>query len=290
MELGDEDLATMVSLLSGERLRTFLILTGSLRSAVSLHQQTLKVACSLMGVISVIEISLRNAICDRLSLHFKTDDWLRNPPSPFKWREQERGKVCEAVSSAQRAAYAKLGSVQKRFIDECVFRNGPPDRIGHEQHVKIRQRFIDVPNGQVIAQLTMFFWKRLFSVDYEQSLWRPSLKRVFPNKSLTRSDVALRLEQIYQTRNRIAHHELVYGNRLRQAIDAIDFVICHLGSDGTNPASGSPMMRFLREERRILDDQANALNARIKMLSKTAHGVGGISDTQQSRLMPEAQS
>ncbi len=43
------------------------------------------------------------------------------------------------------------------------------------------------------------------------------------------ADVAQPLEDIYQARNRIAHHEPLYGSRLGRTTIAIDFVCRHLG-------------------------------------------------------------
>ena len=225
MELSDEALAAVTLLLSGERLGTFLKLAGSPRPAIALHQQTLQVAGSLMCVTAIVEIALRNTICDQLAAYFGRGDWLRNPPAPFIWREQEKTRIGEAIASAQRAAYAKLNMAQKHAIDDRLFRDGVPTALSHEKHSKIRQRSLLVSNGQVIAQLTLFFWMRLFSTDYEAALWRPVLKRVFPDKQLRRADVAVQLECIYQTRNCIAHHEPVYGHRLRDTLEAIRFVI-----------------------------------------------------------------
>jgi len=93
-----------------------------------------------------------------------------------------------------------------------------------------RQATINVSAGQIIAQLTMHFWKRLFSDDYEKILWKRALKKVFPNKTISRSDVAKCLEVIYETRNRLAHHEPVYGRRLDAILEAVEFVCQNLGS------------------------------------------------------------
>jgi hypothetical protein len=268
MELSDEALAAVTALLSGERLGTFLTLAGSPRPAVALHQQTLQVAGSLMCVTAVVEIALRNTICDQLSSHFGTGDWLRNPPPPFSWRDQERTRIGEAIASAQRAAYAKLDTVQKRAIDERLFRNGVPAALSHERHAKIRQQSLPVPNGQVIAQLTLFFWKRLFSTEYESSLWRPVLKRVFPDKTLRRADVAVQLERIYQTRNRIAHHEPVYGHRLRDTLEAIEFIITRLGQRA--PDTSTPLAQLLADEWQALSAQADELRKRIDAMSAGA--------------------
>ncbi|WGS49138.1 hypothetical protein LFL96_15405 [Paraburkholderia sp. D15] len=149
-----------------------------------------------MSVTAVIEIALRNAICDRLSEHFGGEGWLRCPPAPFVWKDEERGKIEAAVRGAQRAAYIKLDAADKRALDEVAFRRGVPPDLEHELRIGARQRSIVVRGGQVITQLTLYFWKRLFSREYEQTLWKPALKRIFPSKAIDRSTVAVQLEQI----------------------------------------------------------------------------------------------
>ncbi|MFD1559231.1 hypothetical protein ACFSHT_26900 [Paraburkholderia silviterrae] len=265
MELSDDTLAAITLLLSGERLGTFLALAGSPRPAIALHQQTLQVAGTLMCVTAVVEIALRNTICDHLANHFGTTDWLRAPPAPFGWRDQEKTRIGEAIASAQRAAYTKMDTAQKRTIDDRLFRNGVPPGLTHERHAKIRQQSLAVPNGQVIAQLTLYFWKRLFSAEYESPLWRPVLKRVFPDKTLRRADVAVQLERIYQTRNRIAHHEPVYGHRLHDTLEAIAFIVTRLGQYA--PCHATPLAQLLVDEWRTLSAQAAGLRASFAAMS-----------------------
>jgi hypothetical protein len=277
MELSDEALAAVTLLLSGERLGTFLAIAGSPRPAIALHQQTLQVAGSLMSVTAIVEIALRNSVCDHLTGHFGTGDWLRNPPVPFIWREQEKTRIGEAIASAQRAAYTKLDAAQKRAIDERVFRKGVPVELSLQRHSKIRQRSLSVSNGQLIAQLTLFFWKRLFSAEYESALWQPVLKRVFPDKSLRRADVAAQLERIYQTRNRIAHHEPVYGYRLGDTLEAIEFIVTRLGQRTASAAT--PLAQLLANEWRLLSTQADELGRRMQVMS------GGIESTFSRRML-----
>lgn len=265
MQLEDRQLAEITRLLSMERLRTFLSLAGSAHAAVDLHQKTVRIAGTLMCVTAILEISLRNAVCDQLTAYFGTLDWLRHPRSPFSWRHQENAKIGEARASAQRAAYAKMNSAAKHELDARLFPKGVPAHLSHEQHMKVRQQAIVVPTGQIIAKLTLFFWKRLFSQEYEHVLWRPALKRVFPDKVLKRADVALQLERIYQTRNRIAHHEPVYGRRLEEAITAIDFVIERLGSPHAH--SDTPLARLLSDDRTSLLRQADSLSRHREALS-----------------------
>ncbi|MFM0210495.1 hypothetical protein PQQ96_24125 [Paraburkholderia sediminicola] len=209
----------------------------------------------------MVEIALRNAVCDKLTEHFGVEGWLRRPPAPFAWKDEERGKVEAAVRSAQRAAYAKLSPSEKRALDKAAFRRGVPPGLGHEFRLDARQKAIVVPGGQVITQLTMYFWKRLFSNDYEQTLWKSSLKRIFPDKRVDRSAVATQLEHIYQMRNRVAHHEPVYGRRLFETLAAIDYVVSNLGMAGSDGCT--PLHKMLQPEHAAPENQARALQIRI---------------------------
>jgi hypothetical protein len=101
--LDDEELKAVADLLSRERLSTFEALTGSTRAAIALHQQMLRLAGALMSVTAVIEIALRNAVCDKLADYFQVDGWLRRPPAVFSWKDEERGKIEAAIRNAQRA-------------------------------------------------------------------------------------------------------------------------------------------------------------------------------------------
>ena len=262
--LSEDDVAAVALFLSGERLAKVRAIAGSTREAIALHQQMLQLGTSLMTVTAIIEIALRNAICDRLSEHFEVPGWLLTPPAPFAWDNLEKVKLGQAVRSAQRAAYAKMTQAEKHALDVDAFPAGVPSGIGHDDRSNKRQKAISVATGQVIAQLTLFFWKRLYSEDYQQRLWRTALKRVFPKKSLKRSDIATQLERIYQTRNRIAHHEPVYGRRLAETLAAIDFVTANFGAAAAD--GKTPIGRLLEAERAVVEEQATALEARLAEL------------------------
>ncbi len=269
IKLNEQDVATIALLLSAERLAALTELTGSTREAIALHQQTLQVGASLMTVIAVIELALRNSICERHSQHFGVAGWLSRPPTPFKWRADEKRSINRALAAARRATYAKMSQAEKHALDSLAYPNGRPATISHSERSLARQAHIKVSEGKVIAELTMYFWKRLFSGDYEESLWKTSLKRTFPNKALRRADVALQLERIYQTRNRLAHHEPVCGWRLDDTLVAINFVAAHLGS--TNGDMDTPLARLLGDEIRLVTEQARMLDERLASF-RTAAG------------------
>ena len=60
------------------------------------------------------------------------------------------------------------------------------------------------------------------------AFWQPTLKRTFPDKRLTRTDVSKNLEIIYEARNRIAHHEIIVGTKFSETIDVIKFIVKNL--------------------------------------------------------------
>lgn len=87
-----------------------------------------------------------------------------------------------AVDSAKRAEYSKLSQAQKAALDALAYPAGRPANTSHLRRAKGRRRQLVVNEGKVIAELTLYFWKRLYGQEYDQSLWRTTLKRTFPDK------------------------------------------------------------------------------------------------------------
>lgn len=242
----DAEIFDLVRLLSAERLKALTELTGSAQTAIELHQATLALGARLMSVVATIEISLRNAVCENLSQHFGVDSWLLQPPVPFQWKEPEKKKAIQAQDSAQRAEYAKLSQADKGALDLLAYPNGRPPNTSHAKRSKDRRKRIPVSTGKVVAELTLYFWKRLYGPDYEQTLWRPALKKTFPNKKIKRADVATNLEQIYQARNRLAHHEPVLHRRFADTIAAIEYITQNLGSK--SPDENLPLAKLIAND------------------------------------------
>lgn len=234
----------IVRLLSAERLVAFVRMSGTERGALTPHDHTIRIASALMPVICLLEIALRNAACERLRAVFATPDWLMSPPRPFAWRDSEGKKLVDAARQAQQASYAKLTESEKKRLDGIAFPSGVPRNTGHMRRSQARQRTLDVTHGQLVSQLTLFFWKRLFSADYEDALWKRGLKALFPDKTVGRSAVARRLEIIYKARNRIAHHEPIYGPRLEELIAAIEFLVVRLENRACDEGSALAKLTF----------------------------------------------
>lgn len=233
-EISTKDADQLVAMLSPERLHWLRTLTGSERTAILLHQETLQLGTDLMKIVATVEIALRNTVSINLSQHFGVDNWLQQPPVAFTWKEQERKKIPQAVDSAKRAEYSKLSQAEKGSLDGLAYPNGRPPNTPHSKRAKDRRKQITVSEGKVTAELTLYFWKRLYGPEYEQSLWRTTLKRTFPDKRLSRAIIASNLEIIYQIRNRLAHHEPVLHRRFSEVVKAITFVAENLNLASTD--------------------------------------------------------
>lgn len=261
MTLDESDVATLAILISADRLATLSALTSSARAAIELHQETLRLGAALMHVTGTIEIALRNAVCENLNQHFGVPNWLLQPPASFSWRQIEQSKVQQALSSARRSEYAKLNQADKNALDAMAFPNGIPRRLSHATRSKQRQAQITVRTGKIVAELTFHFWKRLYGPDYDQTLWRTTLKKTFPRKTITRATVAVHLERIYQSRNRLAHHEPVISQRFLDTISSIDFILDQLGP--STSGSATPLRKLLADDINNLKLQGQALHNRL---------------------------
>jgi hypothetical protein len=222
----------IVDFISEERLITYEKHVDRQDKAIVLHNHTLQLGSSLMSMIALLELSLRNSTNIRLIEDFGDESWLLPDHSSVPLKEFESKAVKSAVRNARKGAYSKLSYKEKGFLDAFAYPGGVPKGIRHETQVKKRQDLFVVSHGQVVSQTMLSFWKRLYGGEYEHTLWKPSLKRVFPDKNLKRPEVSKALEIVYATRNRVAHHEPVYGQRLTDVMSALEFLRNSLGSNG----------------------------------------------------------
>jgi hypothetical protein len=264
--VSDDELREIRSFISVDRLGTFRRLTKSDLDAVQLYQRTMMLGAGLISVLGVIEIAIRNRVCAELENTFDTQDWLSNPPSNFAWHQSEKDAIPRARIQAQKSQYSKLDHSQKTALDAPAYPAGAPAHRKHSAAAMRRQPTIQVTNGQIVAELTMHFWKRLFSEHYERTLWKRALKRVFPNKSLTRPLIAGHLEVLYQTRNRSAHHEPIYGVRLDNALSSIDFFISNFALPF--PSKESALAKLIEPNLHFLMVEVEAFKSAWKKLTK----------------------
>ncbi len=104
------------------------------------------------------------------------------------------------------------------FEDQNILRYRERQNINHAKDSLQRQRK-NIDPGRIIAELKFGFWTSLFYSHYEQVLWRPIIKKVFPqmNRTIrTRKTLSKRLDKIRKFRNRIFHYEPIWYFNLEQ--------------------------------------------------------------------------
>ncbi len=66
-----------------------------------------------MNVIASIELSLRNSVCENLTVFFGAPGWLTRPTAPFQWKKIENWNAQKALESARRAEYSKMAQAHR---------------------------------------------------------------------------------------------------------------------------------------------------------------------------------
>ncbi len=236
MNINETDIDAIIELLSTQRLSPITEFVKSKKLVIDIHQEILSLNGTLMSIVATIEIALRNTVYQNLDQHFAVENWLFHPPAPFEWRDSEKLRITKALEYAREA---KLSKIKHKYRET----------VNHDK--------ISVSDGDMIAQLTFGFWKKMYSYKYEDPLWNTTLKRTFPIKN-KRPNIAKNLEIIYQTRNRLAHHEPVLFKKFYKTIGAIQFIAQNLDQPAPNP--NSPLAKLLSRDIKKITKQAKNLH------------------------------
>jgi hypothetical protein len=168
----------LVKFISADRFATYeSAIGGDVDLALRLYAWNIAVSSAFLGPLQVLEVALRNALHDALVAHFRRDDW---------WNA--RALTLTVVHrQAVEDAYIRLENARK-----------PPT------------------SGRVVAELSLGFWVGLLGAgrNYEMTLWRPALRRVFHGKTGTRKHLHMDFDRLRTFRNRIAHHEPIFQRHL----------------------------------------------------------------------------
>ena len=175
----EAEIAAMVGCLTGDRLSSYLrVAKGDRALALRLYAYNAEVSASFYMPLQTLEVTLRNALADRLDRGFGPN-WHGAPAflhlSP---------RILQSIADAQ-------------------------------SQLSAEGKAIDTPH--TIAALPFGFWVALLGNGhgvYETKLWRPHLRKAFPNApGLVRKRCHGPLDSLRRLRNRIAHHEpILHGN------------------------------------------------------------------------------
>jgi hypothetical protein len=165
------------NLFSKERInKYFLRFPMDENKAFELYKANIKLSESFYTILSIFEVSLRNAINRTLQNHFRTDNWFENIKQ-----------------------YPELMDLTYE-IDSAIS--------------KIKSRGELENPGKITAELTFGFWSKLFNSKYESILWKP-LRLVFPNipkSERQRRKLSAPINRIRNLRNRVFHYEPIIWN------------------------------------------------------------------------------
>lgn len=101
-----------------------------------------------------------------------------------------------------------------------------------------------VTASRIIAGLSLGFWIKLFSRQYERELWQKNdpLKTVFPNipSGLKHTrNIASRLERVRELRNRVSHHERICHMPLSERYSEMRDVVSWLNRNALHVVDNS---------------------------------------------------
>jgi hypothetical protein len=163
--------------LGQERFESFLgAAEGDRSQAIALVDWDREMRGELHKALGEWELALRNAYDAALSAWWPKDgDWLTHPESPV-----QRPLIIDGgdINAKTRATIAKA----------------------------VRRAGRDAEHGQIVANLTLDFWRYLSVAKREKTLWVPALYRAFPHGA-DRAEVDRVVDSLYRLRNRVAHHE-----------------------------------------------------------------------------------
>ena len=263
MSMDETDIKEITDLLSIERLGAINKERGFENSVIDasvidLHQESLSLSGDLMSIVAVIEIALRNAVYQNLNDYFKANKRLFQSPKPFEWLESEERKIINASNFAKRAKYNKLHEYQKIKFKEQAY---VPEGTSYHDSLVIICDPISVSDGDIIAQLTFSFWKKMYAARYKKTLWNKTLNKTFPNEKLIRKSITKNLEIILKTRDRLAHHEPIWLGTFNKTISSIKFIAQKLNQPGQN--SNSLLAKLLANDIKKIQTKADAFYAKI---------------------------
>ncbi|NEB32798.1 hypothetical protein G3I62_27525 [Streptomyces sp. SID14446] len=151
-------------------------------------------SAALYEALHVFEVVLRNAIHEQLTLWHRaegrTGSWIDNPPPTLTTRSQQD------LRRARRYAQDTL-NVKHQKTGAQTSPPAPSD-------------------GDVIAQLTLGFWRYMLAARHTHGLWHDAVRHAFPHlQPQDLQTVEKPVVRLHTLRNRIAHLEPVFANNLK---------------------------------------------------------------------------
>lgn len=173
------DIDALRRAISEERLGTYLAAAGfDVEQALRLYVWNAQMGEAFHVSIQAVEIALRNQVNHTL-IDVYGARWWEAPPLLMLLSEQAQSDIRLVLT-------------------------------------RIRNRRLEVSNGQVVAGLSFGFWVGLLQKRYNPSLWSGRLHSAFPHypPERNRATLAATAARVATLRNRIAHHEPIFQRDL----------------------------------------------------------------------------
>lgn len=163
--------------LSTARFEPYLAKTGGdVAAAIRLYWWNVKVSAAFYAPLHCLELALRNAMHEQLSVELKRLDWWTAAP---------------------------LNDYGRRTVSVAIQKTSGRDGRSYTA-------------DDIVAELSFGFWVSLVSrgVSYDRNLWVPILHRAFPYYNGRRQPLHDNLLTMVLFRNRIMHHEPIHHRHL----------------------------------------------------------------------------
>jgi hypothetical protein len=168
--------------LSDQRFQPFLDeAEGDHSRAVAIYEWHLRLSAACFATINGFEVLLRNAIDRQLG--------VEQPQTPIRdtW-------------------LMDFNTLQPNGVKQVIVA------------VERLEQGKEITRSRVVAGVSFGFWAGLFGKAYEE-LWRHRLRLAFPNAAITRKDLTQPMRSIQAFRNRVAHHDCLLNQPVRDRYD-----------------------------------------------------------------------
>ncbi len=173
--------------LSASRLQSYeTVCNGDVDKAIKLYQTNLRISQAFYPLLSLLEVILRNALNNELSIYFNDADWLSNQRNGFM-------KDPSLTYFDRRLKTQKQNDYLKKCVEKAIV-----DCAGTVTH------------GKIISNITFGFWTALFDTTHYKILVGQPIK-IFKNLPIntTRSILHQKLKKVNDFRNRVYHNEAI---------------------------------------------------------------------------------
>lgn len=205
MAITKDELEQFKNTLSIERIRSFIQdENDTLDIVLERYKNNIRISQSLYPELSVLEVTLRNAINSTLCKYI-SDTWLEDEVNQQKiLQDQEHAKLIRAYNETLKEYKPK-----------------------------------DFTIGKVIANLNFGFWTGICSKRYSTKIWhkKECFRGVFincPVKAQQINMLSKKLTSIRKLRNRIFHYEPVLSKSILNKYNEIMEVLSYLPQDNSS--------------------------------------------------------